>query len=142
MVVDEGASTCVLSISCWKSIRSPQAVPSPTLLTAFDGHSHRPHGIVMAFPIYVGGKVVNIEVEIVDSNLEYNLILGRNWIYDMDAIASSLFCILCFPHEGTIIFVDQMDYYPIDSNASSDSIVPLVKNAKKPVENLGVGMYS
>jgi hypothetical protein len=36
-VIDEGASTCVMSLSCWKEIGSPELTPSPTLLTAFDG---------------------------------------------------------------------------------------------------------
>ena len=65
-----------MSIACWKTIISPQVVPSPTLLTAFDGHSYSPHGIIVAFTIYVEGKVVNIEVEIVNENLNYNLLLG------------------------------------------------------------------
>jgi hypothetical protein len=39
MVVDEGASTCVMSLACWKAIGQPILSPSPTLLTAFDGHS-------------------------------------------------------------------------------------------------------
>jgi hypothetical protein len=36
-IVDEGASTCVMSLSCWKAIGSPKLTPSPTLLIAFDG---------------------------------------------------------------------------------------------------------
>lgn len=76
MVIDEGASMCVMSTSCWKAIGLPSVVPSPTLLTTFDGHSHKPHGIISAFPIDVGGKVVNVKVEIVDANLDYNLLLG------------------------------------------------------------------
>ena len=76
--IDEGASTCVMSMSCWKAIGSPSAVPSPTLLIAFDGHSHKLHGIIPTFPICVGGKVVNIEVEVIYANLDYNLLLGRN----------------------------------------------------------------
>jgi hypothetical protein len=39
MVVDEGASTCVMSLACWKAIVQPIFSPSPTLLTAFDDHS-------------------------------------------------------------------------------------------------------
>ena len=35
-----------------------------------------------------------------------------------------------------------MDYSPGESNASSESIIPLVNNPKQPIENLGVGMYS
>ena len=65
-----------MSLACWKGIGSPAAVPSATLLTAFDGHSHGPHGIFPAFPIYVRGKTVNIEVDIVDASLDYNLLLG------------------------------------------------------------------
>lgn len=35
-----------------------------------------------------------------------------------------------------------MHYYSSESNASSESIIPLVNNPKQPIENLGVGMYS
>jgi hypothetical protein len=38
-VVDEGSSTCVMSLACWKAIGQPELSPSPTLLTAFDGRS-------------------------------------------------------------------------------------------------------
>ena len=60
----------------------------------------------------------------------------------MDDIVSSLFRILCFPHERRIVKVDQMDYSLSDSHASSDSTIPLVDNPRKPIKNLGVGMYS
>jgi hypothetical protein len=36
-VIDEGASTSVMSLSCWKSIGSPPLSQSMTMLTAFDG---------------------------------------------------------------------------------------------------------
>jgi hypothetical protein len=38
-VVDEGSSTCVMSLACWKAIGQPKLSPSPTLLTAFDDRS-------------------------------------------------------------------------------------------------------
>jgi hypothetical protein len=38
-VIDEGASTCVISLACWKAIGHPVLSPSPTLLTSFDDHS-------------------------------------------------------------------------------------------------------
>ena len=111
-------------------------------MTAFDGHSHKPHGIILAFPICVGGKVVNIKVEVIDANLGYNLLLGRNWVYEMDAVVSTLFCVICFPHEGKIVKVDQLDYSPVDPRATLDSTIPLVDNPHPPIENIGVGMYS
>ena len=60
----------------------------------------------------------------------------------MDAIASSLFQIICFPHEGNIVTVDQLDSPLVDPNASANSTIPKLDKAKSPVENLGVGMYS
>ena len=131
-----------MSMSCWKAIRSPSVVPSPTLLTPFDRHSHRMHGIILAFPICAGGKVVNIEVEFIDTNLDYNLLPGRNWVYEMDVVVSTLFHVICFPHEGKIVKVDQLDYCPVNPQASSDSTIHLVDNPRPPIENLGVGMYS
>ena len=55
-IFDEGASTCVMSLSCWKALGSPELVPSNTLLTAFDGRSFHPHGILPNFEIKLAGK--------------------------------------------------------------------------------------
>jgi hypothetical protein len=74
-VVDEGASTCVMSLACWKAIGQPTLSPSSTLLTAFDGHSFQPHGIIPSFPVQLRGKTVCVEVEVVDAPLDYNLLL-------------------------------------------------------------------
>ena len=71
VVVDEGASTCVMSLSYWKALGSPELVPSNTLLTAFDGRSFRPHGILPAFEIKLAAKVVYVEVEVIDTPLDY-----------------------------------------------------------------------
>jgi hypothetical protein len=90
-VVDEGASTCVMSLSCWKAIGQPTLSPSPTLFTAFDGHSFQPHGIIPSFPVQLGGKTVCIEVEVVDAPLNYNLLLGRSWNYSMQAVVATVF---------------------------------------------------
>jgi hypothetical protein len=37
-VVDEGTSTCMMSLACWKAIGQPILSLSPTLLTVFDSH--------------------------------------------------------------------------------------------------------
>jgi hypothetical protein len=69
-VVDEGASTCVMSLVCWKVIGQPILYPSPTLLTAFDGHSFKPHGIIHSLSVQLGGKTVCVEVKVVDTSLD------------------------------------------------------------------------
>jgi hypothetical protein len=90
-VVDEGASTCVMSLACWKAIGQLALSPSPTLLTAFDDRSFRPHGIVPSFPVQLRGKTVCVEVEVVDAPLDYNLLLGRSWTYAMQAVVAIVF---------------------------------------------------
>ena len=46
------------------------------MLKAFDGNVFKLHGIVPSFPITLGGKTVNLEVELVDAPIDYNLLLG------------------------------------------------------------------
>jgi hypothetical protein len=105
-VVDEGTATCVMSLVCWKAFGSPTVSKSSKMLIAFDGHSFCPHGILPAFLVQLGGKTVEVEVEVVDAPLDYNLLLGRNWTYAMIVIVSFFFCTLSFPHEGNIVTID------------------------------------
>jgi len=49
IVIEEGASMCATSLSYWKAIVSLELTPSPTLLTAFEGLSLRPHKIISSF---------------------------------------------------------------------------------------------
>jgi hypothetical protein len=76
MVVDEGASTCVMSLSCWKGLGSPEIVPSQSMLKSFDGHVFKPHGIVPTFLVTLRDKTVTVEVEVVNAPIDYNLLLG------------------------------------------------------------------
>jgi len=75
-IIDEGTSTCIMSISCWKAIGSPTLSQSPNTLEAFDGRDFHPYGILPCLPITLEGKMVEVEVEVVDANLTYNLLLG------------------------------------------------------------------
>ena len=91
MVLDEGASTLVLSLTCWKALGSLDLVTSPTTLKAFDRWGFQPHGLILALAVNLGGKIVSIQVEVVDAPLDYNLLLGRNWFYAMTTVASTVF---------------------------------------------------
>ena len=68
-VVDEGASTCVMSSACWNDIGSPALTSSPNALEAFDGWESKPLGVLESFSITLQGKTVNVEVEVVDTKL-------------------------------------------------------------------------
>ena len=79
-VIDEGAASSMMSLSYWKGLSSPELSKSTTMLTAFDGRSFRPHGILPSLKFHLGGKTVAIEVEVVDTPIDCNLLLGRNWM--------------------------------------------------------------
>ena len=82
-VLDEGAATCIMSFTCWQALGSPKLAALQTILKAFDGHVFSPHGILTAFSIELWGKIVTIEVEVVNTPLDYNLLLGCSWFCPM-----------------------------------------------------------
>lgn len=45
-IIDEGASTYIMSMSCWKTLGSPPFSQSSTTLKAFDGRTYTPYGIL------------------------------------------------------------------------------------------------
>jgi hypothetical protein len=140
-VIDEGASTCIMFISCWKAISSLKLNTSATLLKASDGHMFQPHGIISALPIDLGGKTIYVDVEVVDAPLEYNLLLERTWFYKMTAILSSVFRVIRIPHQGKIVMIDQLTLCTRDLGSNAGSNVPFVGNTQQSYMNVGVGMF-
>ena len=52
-----------------------------------------------------------MDVMVVPSPLDFNLLLGRDYTYAMGALVSSLFHVVCFPHEGWIVTIDQLSFF-------------------------------
>ena len=95
-------ATCIMSYSCWQALGSPMLAASQTVIKAFDRHLFAPHGILTAFPIELGGKIVTVEVEVVNSPLDYDLFLRHSWFYPMRVVASTTYRLICFPHQGKL----------------------------------------
>ena len=130
-----------MSLSCWKGLGSPELSQSATMLNAFDGRSFWPHGILPSLKVQLGGKTVAIEVEVVDAPLDYNLFLGRNWMYSMKGIASSLFCMVCFPFNGKIVTIGHTSSHNLSVSASSGASILIIDHSQPVTGSLGVGMY-
>ena len=75
-IIDEEASTCVMSASVWKQLGSPELAPSTITLRAWDGHASQPIGLFRNCPITLAGKTVCVDVEVIDAPLDYNILLG------------------------------------------------------------------
>jgi hypothetical protein len=137
-IIDEGASTCIMSMSCWKTLGSPTLSRSSTTLKAFDGRSYTPYGILNNFKVELGGKTVEIDVEVIDGNLDYNILLGRPWIYAMAAVVSTYFRKIAFPFEGGITIVDQQNFLPNGSQVTGS--IPLIHGSDHSIKDIGVGL--
>ena len=141
IVIDEGATASVMSLACWKGLGSPELPKSMTMLTTFDGISFRLHGILPFLKVCLGGKTIAIEVKVVDAPLDYNLLLGRNWMYSMQAVASSLFRVVCFLFNGNIVTIDQTSFKKLSFTASSGASIPIIDHSQPTTGSVGVGMY-
>jgi hypothetical protein len=142
VVVDEVTTTCVMSLIYLKALSSLTLSNSLNMLNAFDSHSFRPHSILPTFPVQLGGKMVEVEIEVFDVHLDYKLLLGCNWTYVMVIIVSSFLCPLCFPHEGKIVTIDQLSFAYASPNAYVGPSIPVIDNSQPEIENINVGMYS
>jgi hypothetical protein len=129
-VIDEGVATWVMFLTYWKAIDSSTICQSMTMLTAFHGRSFQPHIILPTFFIQLGGKTVEVDVEVVDAPLDYNLLLGHNLTYAMTAIVLSVFRTLCFPREGNIVTIDQLSFAHAGPNASVGPSIPMIENSR------------
>ena len=77
----------------------------------------------------------------VDVPLDYNLLLGRNWMYSMQAVASSLFRLVCFPFNGKIVTIDHMSFHNPNINASLRTSILIIDHSQLATGSVGVDMY-
>ena len=65
---------------------------------------------------------------VIQSALGNNFLLGRDYIYAMGAIVSSLFRVICFPHNGRIVTIDQLLFFspPLPLSPPPGSHPPVV----------------
>jgi hypothetical protein len=142
-IIDEGASTCIMSKSVWQKLGSPELLPSAITLRAYDGRSAYPEGIFQNVPIELGGKTILIDIEVIEAPLEYNILLGCTYMYAMKAVASSIFRTIMFPHNGKIVTIDQVTHYEPNPSTSLDNILPLIHTNQdvRPFIEMGPGMF-
>jgi hypothetical protein len=142
-IIDEGASTCIMSKFVWKKLGSPELVPSSITLRDYDGRPSSPEGLFQNVPIELGGKTILIDIEVIDAPLDYNILFGCSYMYLMKVVASSVFCTMMFPHNGKIVTIDQLTHYEPNHSANIDNILPLVQTSSDAfsVIDMGPGIF-
>ena len=127
-----------MSISFWKTLGYPTLSRSSTTLKAFDGRTYTPYGILSNLKVELGGKTVEIDVEVIDGNINYNILLGRPWIYAMATVVSTYLRKIAFSFQGGITIIDQLAFFA-NSSLSIGSI-PLMHGNSQSLQNVRVGL--
>jgi hypothetical protein len=106
--VDEGAFASILSSSSWKALGSPELVSASHELLDFDRRLSEYLGILPRFPILLGGKTILVDVIVVQVLIDFNMLLERDYVYSMNIVVSTLFWVMHFPHNGSIVTIYQL----------------------------------
>jgi hypothetical protein len=109
-LIDEGSSVSILSSIAWQDLGCPPLAPIMQNLLAFNRRTSQPLGTLPQFPVTLGGKTVFIDVMVFHDPLDLSLLLGRDYVYAMKAIVSTLFRVISFPHDGRVVTVDQLSF--------------------------------
>jgi hypothetical protein len=65
-------------------------------------------GILSQFPISLGGKTLLVDVIVVQDPLDFNMLLGHDYVYAMNVVVSTLFRVMHFHHNGSMVTIDQL----------------------------------
>ena len=60
----------------------------------------------------------------------------------MSSIASPVFRVVVFPHEGKLVTIDQLNFTQKCHMETNKSTIPLVEQVRPALESLGDGMYA
>jgi hypothetical protein len=96
----------------------------------FDGCGFPPHRILQYFFVTLKGKIVSIDIEVVDAHLDNNCLLGRSWFYAMIISAYSVF---------HIFIVDQLDYTTPDLHSDTMNNVSFLGHNR--FESVELGLF-
>ena len=97
-------------MNAWKALGSPQLALVTHDLLDFNRRVIQCLGILPQFPVTLGGKMVYIDVMVVHDPLDFNFLLRRAHVYAMKYFVSTLFQVMCFPHNGYIVTIDQLSF--------------------------------
>jgi hypothetical protein len=109
-LIDEGSSVSILSSITWQALGCPPLAPVTQNLLSFNRRTSQPLGTLPQFHVTLGGKNIFIDVMVVQDPLDFSLLLGRDYVYAMKAIVSTLFRVISFPHDGRVVTVDQLSF--------------------------------
>ena len=105
-IVDEGASISIFFACAWRGMGSPRLVSTASQLLAFDRRTCIALGIHAQAPVTLSGKTVLVDFMVIEDPLDFNMLLGCDYVYAMQAVVSTFFCVMYFNHGEEIVTID------------------------------------
>ena len=86
--------------------------------------------------------MVMIDIEFIDAQLDYNILLGSSYMYAMKVVTSLVFCIMMFPFNGKVVILDQLSYYNPHASTNLENSFPMVSETSiTPYVEIVPGVY-
>jgi hypothetical protein len=97
------------------------------MLLTDNGWCSQPEGLFQNILVELVGNFILIDIEVINALLNYNNVLGWNYMNEMNAITSLVLCVMIFPHNGKIINLEQLMYYKPMPPSNLDNIFPTIR---------------
>ena len=80
-----------MSARAWRGMGSPSLVSTASQLLAFDRRTCISLGILAQTLVTLGGKTVLVDFMVIEDPLDFNMLLGCDYVYCMQVVVSTFF---------------------------------------------------
>ena len=95
-IIDEGASVSIVYAHDWKGMGSPILVLTAIHLLVFDRRTSIALGILAQTLVTLGGNIILDDFMVIEDHLDFNMLLGRDYVYAMQVVVSTFFRVMYF----------------------------------------------
>jgi hypothetical protein len=82
-------------------------------------------GVLPQLPIMLGGNTFLFNLLVVSGPLDFNLLLGSDYVYTINVMVYTLVRVMHFPHNGSIVTIDHLSFYNHHLGSSLPQVSPL-----------------
>ena len=108
VLIDDGSAlnVCPLKIASCLGLSIEDFVPTNQHVRAYDNSRRKVLGTI-TLELAIGSMVKKVNFQVLNIASCFNMLLGRPWIHDTEAVPSSLYQKVQFPHEGAIVIISK-----------------------------------
>lgn len=106
VLVDDGSAlnVCPLKTTSYLGLSIKDFVPTDQHVRAYNNSRREVLGII-TLELTIGSMVKKVDFQVLNIASFFNMLLGQSWIHDTEAIPSSLYQKVRFPHKGAIMTI-------------------------------------